>query len=223
MDGLVAEVFAERLATRLGAVLMPSVWLPITTLPHPMSLDVRTQTAVSVWRDLVDQARKLDARVLCLVSGHYAHGHMIELQRTAITAMVEEPGTAVLAATPLERLGDDRLLDHAGRWETAQLIATRPELVRLEEVPDIPKPAECAVLGEDPRAATLADGEAVLERGLIAWQDEVARLLETGDLRPLVAWYGRRMQGYEAYVERYFRGSWEEAMQRWWSEKTARG
>ncbi|MCW5943628.1 MAG: creatininase family protein [Fimbriimonadaceae bacterium] len=223
LDGLVAEAFAERLATRLGAVLMPSVWLPITTLPHPTSLEVRTETAVAVWRDLVDQARKLDVRVLCLVSGHYAQGHMIELQRVAVAAMIEAPNTAVLAATPLERLGDDSLLDHAGRWEAAQLLSIRPELVRLEQVGDALDPLDCAVLGEDPRAATLADGEAVLERGLLSWQDEIARLMESGDLRPLVAWYGRRIRGYDAYVERYYRGSWEDAILRWWTERTSQG
>jgi len=37
-DGIVAEDFSERLAERTGSVLLPTKWLPFTTLPHRCSL-----------------------------------------------------------------------------------------------------------------------------------------------------------------------------------------
>jgi hypothetical protein len=35
--------------------------------------------------------------------------------------------------------------------------------------------------------------------------------------------YVRRRAGYQRYVERYFRGSWEEAILAWWHERTTVG
>lgn len=31
--------------------------------------------------------------------------------------------------------------------------------------------------------------------------------------------YARRRASYQAYVDRYFRGSWEEAIALWWGER----
>ena len=60
------------------------------------------------------------ARTVALVTGHYAQAHEIEMYEAALRMMDDQEDLRVFAATPLEVLGDDNLLDHAGRYETSQ-------------------------------------------------------------------------------------------------------
>lgn len=219
LDGMVAERFAERLADRAGGVLLPPMWLPITTLPHPFSLSTHTDIVKGIWRDLLSELHRAGARLVCLISGHYAQGHEIELYTASIAAMRTHFDLCVLSATPLEVLGDDEYLDHAGRWETAQLMTVRPDLVRLENFPGMIGAKQVAVLGDDPRKATREDGEAVTLKALDAWVDWIERTLSARDRRPLFEFYERRIAAYGDYASRFYSGSWEEAIQKWWETK----
>jgi creatinine amidohydrolase len=219
LDGLVAERFAERLADQVGGVLLPTVWLPITTLPHDLSLSIQTQVVKGVWCDLLNELRRAGAGLVCLISGHYAQGHEIELYHSALASMRDHPDFIVLAATPLEILGHDEYLDHAARWETAQLLSVRPDLVHLEKFPGMIGSRQVAVLGQDPRLAKREEGEAVIQEALHAWTDWIGRLLREREQEPLVRWYEGRLAAYDDYVRQYYSGSWEEAIQKWWSGK----
>jgi creatinine amidohydrolase len=218
LDGLVAERFTERLAGQMGGVMLPTMWLPITTLPRAGSLSIHTDIVKGIWRDLLNELHRAGARVVCLISGHYAQGHEIELYNSAKEAMLAHSDLFVLAATPLEPLQDGRYLDHAGRWETAQLMAVRPDLVHLEKFPGMIGAKQVAVLGEDPREARAEDGEAVTREALNVWKNWIEQLLKDRDQRPLVQLYDKRIAGYQGYVSRYYSGSWEEAIEKWWAE-----
>jgi len=98
-------------------------------------------------------------------------------------------------------------------------MTVRPDLVHLEKFPGMLGAKQVAVLGADPRAATHEDGEAVTLRALDAWAGWIDRLLKERDQRPLFAWYERRIADYAGYTRRYYSGSWEEAIQKWWQEK----
>jgi creatinine amidohydrolase len=219
LDGLVAERFAERLAEQVGGVLLPTMWLPITALPHDYSLSIRAEGVKGIWRDLLDGLHRAGARVICLISGHYAQGHEIELYHASVDAMHAHPNLRVLSATPLELLGRDDYLDHAGRWETAQLLNIRPDLVHLERFPGMLGAKQVAVLGQDPRLASPEEGKALLEEALGRWEEWVNRLLQDKDQRPLFEWYARRSDDYAGYVRQYYAGSWEEAIRKWWAGK----
>jgi creatinine amidohydrolase len=219
LDGLVAERFAERLADRAGGVLLPTVWLPITTLPHTFSLSLDADVVKGIWRDLLAELHRAGARVVCLITGHYAQGHEIELYNASMAAMRAYPGLLVLSATPLELLGDDDYLDHAGRWETAQLMTVRPDLVHLEKFPGMLGARQVAVLGADPREARPEEGAAVTASALNAWAGWIERLLHDRDPQPLFEFYERRRAAYDDYVRRFYSGSWEEAIRKWWRTK----
>jgi creatinine amidohydrolase len=220
LDGIVAEWFAEHLAERTGGVLLPTCWMPITTLPHPHSLQVRTSVFQEMLDDTIEGLYLAGARVVCIVTGHYAQGHEIELYKAAIRAMDGHRNLRVLAATPLEPLGDDSLLDHAGRWETSQLLALRPELVELEELPESLDARRVAVLGEDPRAGSSEEGLAILEKALSVWTEWVEELARTEDTSFLREFYKRRNQDYAPYVRTYFVDSWEQAICDWWMTRS---
>jgi creatinine amidohydrolase len=217
LDGLVAERFAERLADQVGGVLLPTMWLPITTLPHAFSLAIHTEVVQGIWRDLLDELHRAGARVVCLVSGHYAQGHEIELYNASLSAMRAHRDLFVLAATPLELLQNGAYLDHAGRWETAQLLTVRPDLVHLEKFPGMIGAKQVAVLGENPRKAKVEEGEAITRKGLDTWASWIERLLKDRDQEPLVQHYQKRIADYASYVRQYYTGSWEEAIQKWWA------
>ncbi len=219
LDGLVAESFTERLADRVGAVLLPTVWLPVTALPHKFSISIHTGIVKGIWRDLLNELYKSGARVICFVTGHYAQGHELELYNVSMDAMREHSDFLVLAATPLELLGRPDYLDHAGRWETSQLLAVRPDLVHLDKFPGMVGPKTGAVLGEDPRRASREAGEALLNQALDAWTEWVERLVRERDQEPLIEFYRAQIETYDDYVRRYYSGSWEDAIEKWWAEK----
>jgi creatinine amidohydrolase len=220
LDGLVAEGFCELLAARTGGVLLPTTYLPITSLPHAYSLSTRTEIVRGVWQDLFAGLGRAGVQVICLVSGHYAHGHELVLTEVAEAAM-HDGGPLVLAGTPLALIGEPELLDHAGRWETAQLLRFRPELVDLDAIPAGPLPhvSEVAVLGDDPRDATAEDGDKIVQHALEVWTGWIDKLLAERTPEPLLQLYSNRRAGYQDFVDRYYRDSWEDAIEAWWQDR----
>lgn len=211
LDGIVAEWFAERLAERSEAVLLPCLWAPITTLPHPHSIDYPTELVVSLLARTLGRLEEVGFKAVLLVTGHYAQGHVISLYRLARD--LSKQSFMVFPASPLEVLHDESMLDHAGKWETAQLQLIRPDLVHLDGFSGSP-----AVLGEDPRLSGSIDVQAALDQALDEWHTWT-RLLLRGDLQRLNTWLDDREHRYDTYVARYYRGSWEDAIRQWWSER----
>jgi hypothetical protein len=138
-------------------------------------------------------------------------------------SVTRSDGPIVLAGSPLALLGDPKLLDHAGHWETAQLLRFRPDLVDLNAIPSGPLPPveEVAVLGDDPRAATVEEGDQIIRRALEAWTRWIETLLEQGDPGPLYQLYADRRAGYQDFVDRYYQDSWEAAIEAWWKDRTS--
>jgi creatinine amidohydrolase len=215
LDGLVAESFCERLAEATGGVLLPGCWLPMTTLPHAHSISIPTETVCAVWRALLDECARVGAKTICLVTGHYAQGHELEMYRECSQAMQRHAGLRVIAASPLELLRDDSLLDHAGRSEAAQLLAIRPDLVRLD-LYETGASVTNAVLGPDPRDATREEGERLLAEGLAAWKNAMA----TWDDLALRNFYEQRTRAYTPYRDEFFKQSWEQAIADWWKSRS---
>lgn len=210
LDGIVAEAFAERLADRLSGVLLPGIWLPITTLPHPYSLEVGTQALRSIASETLSGLQRAGFERVAIITGHYAQGHLWELYEIARQAPLP-----TFVGTPLEPLSDDSLLDHAAAVETAQLMALRPELVRIDALPTIPTVRENAVLGKDPRTGTASQGEELFVRAIDAWAAWMK------EVEPALAeHYLARQQSLDGYKQRFFRESWQQAIQDWWRERS---
>jgi creatinine amidohydrolase len=219
LDGFTAEGVAERVAQRTGGVLLPTTWWPITALPHRFSLSIHSEVIQSLWDGIFAELARAGFRLVVLVSGHYAQGHELVLMDAAEHAIAAH-GLLVLAVPPLA-LVDEEMLDHAAHWETALLMALQPRLVALHALDGVSlRPTTSAVLGDDPRRATPGQGESALmlatERLIVG----VEALLHHGSPDILRELYARRRATYQQYVDRYFRGSWEEAMMAWWDERT---
>jgi creatinine amidohydrolase len=219
VDGFTAEAVAERAVQRTGGVLLPTTWWPITALPHRFSLSIPSDTLQALWDGIFTELARAGFRVVVVLSGHYAHGHELVLMDAAEHAIARS-GLLVLAVPPLA-LVDEAMLDHAARWETAQMLALRPRLVDLDALSDAPlHPSTSAVLGEDPRGTTATQGESALALATERIVVSVGALLHHGGPDVLRELYARRRAGYRRYVERYFQGSWDEAIRAWWRERT---
>lgn len=220
LDGIVAEAFANLLRARVGGVLLPCYWHPVTTLPHPMSLDVASPTFCSLFRRTAEGLGKAGFRTLCVVTGHYAQGHSWELFGLAEEFNRRDDGPDVLAAAPLEPLEDDDLLDHAGRWEAAQLLALRPDLVNPAALPDSPLSAKRdGILGEDPRLGKADEAQDAWTRALDVWEDWVGSL-GRGNKDPLTEFYKRRKARYQPYRTEHYKTDWDQAIESWWKNQT---
>jgi len=213
LDGIVAEWFCEQLAGRVRGVLLPGIWLPITTLPHRLSLQVQTDTFRKLVAETVEGLSGAGFSKVALVTGHYAQGHLWELYDLA--AKFTNDSLRVFTATPLQPLNDDQLLDHAGEHETSQLLAIRPDLVRTEALPDKLDPKAQSVLGEHPRKGNKESGTRLLEAGLMAWQ----AWLSAATAESLLATYNDGQISLEGYRSQFFKSSWEQAIQDWWASK----
>ncbi len=225
LDGLVAAAIAERAVERTGGVVLPPMYLPITTLPHRFSISFHAATVRAVLDDLFAELARVGFHAVVLLSGHYAQGHELVLIDAAERA-VEQHRLLVLATPPLALLGEE-YLDHAGRWETAQMLAIDPRLVDLQRfmaaLEQFPAGhvADLGVLGELPLAATAGGGEVVIEAALAELDRWAQRLLQ-GDSQALRAFYDRRRAAYESFVRTYFRESYEEAAAAWWADRLRR-
>ncbi len=215
LDGIVAERFSESLAENLGAVLLPCCWMPVTPLPHRHSLAVRTDTFQRLIDDVLSGLYASGARTIAVVTGHYAQGHVIELYEAALRAMEDFEGLRVFAGSPLEPLGNEDLLDHAGRYETSQLLAMRPDLVRLDQFETSASASDNAVLGDAPQAASAEEGEALLTSGLERWTTWIS----SSSPVDLEKHYKQRFDVYQEYVDEFYEGSWESAIEAWWKTK----
>lgn len=223
LDGFTAEGIAQQAAARTGGVVLPTMFLPVTTLPHRFSISFKADTVRAVLDELLAALARVSFKVVVILSGHYAQGHELILMDAAQAAM-EQHNLAVLAAPPLALL-DEEYLDHAGRWETAQLLALQAELVDMERfrrelAADPAAPVErFGVLGPSPTTATTADGEQVIAQTVEQMAAWVGRLLADDNREPLHELYARRRADYQAFIDRYFRGSYEDAAAAWWKER----
>lgn len=220
LDGLVAESFAETLAERVAGVLLPPAWWAATTLPHRLSLQVSAETFAAMIGDMLVALRDAGFERVAFISGHYAQPHELLFMDAAEAALTDD--FLVLAAPPLALLGEPSYLDHAAEWETSQLLAVRPDLVRLERLDELgvddasEAPAQTAVLGNDPRStATPAAGEEITNLALDAWE----KRLETLTVAWLTDFYAGRRAEYDEWVDTYFEGDWEAALEQWWKER----
>jgi len=215
LDGLLADHFCRSLATHVHGVCLPTIWLPITTLPHPASQSIQTETLRAILDDVIASLVRSGARKIALITGHCAQGHLVELYEAALRAMDDYPDLQVFAGAQLELLGRPETMDHAARYETSQLLDIRPDLVRLSQLPeDILIQRDC-VLGDDPRLASAEEGRELTTQAVHAW----ANWMATASHESLQGHYRAAFDDLQGYVDAYYTGSWDEALLKWWSEK----
>jgi creatinine amidohydrolase len=217
-EGYIAEAVAERAAMRTGGVLFPTTWWPIAPIPHRFSVGLRSEVIQELWDSLFAELARIGFRVVVVLTGHHGYGHDLVLMDAAEHALATY--NLLVLAIPSLALVDEQMLDHAAHWETALMLSLRPRLTALEVLDEqVINVRITGVLGADPRSATAPQGEAAIKLAIERIALSVRALQTRGGAEILRELYARRRTVSEDYVDRYFRGSWEDAITAWWREQ----
>ncbi len=89
---------------------------------------------MTLFTELFYQLKKMGAKVIVVLSGHYGDCQIDFLKKTAINFMQENPEIRVLAFPEYEGVTIDGIVpaDHAKRWETSLMMKYHPNLVHVE-------------------------------------------------------------------------------------------
>jgi creatinine amidohydrolase len=209
-DTLLVSAVAEGVERRLPeqVLLLPTLWLGASShhLRFGATLSAEVDTHIDILCDLLNPLLEDGYQRLMLLNGHGGNidtmhvalrrlqGRYRDRQLTAASYWeIAEKELAGLAEGPRKVMG------HACEFETAMVLALRPELVRRDEVRDDPPPSEPELRGlyvaEDmkqrtrqgavgyPERATAEKGRAFLEAAITRTVEVVQVLLR----RPLPA------------------------------------
>ncbi|MBS1716594.1 MAG: GNAT family N-acetyltransferase [Armatimonadetes bacterium] len=214
-DNFLVESFAYELARRLNGKLLPTLWTPITPLPHQLGIGIRTDSFRMLVEDVLAALVKNGFSRIALITGHYAQGHLWELYDIADAAMAANSDLLAVAGSPLEPLAMPDLLDHAGSWETAQLMFGKgPGFVRNGTLPPVLEPKRDAVLGDDPRHADIVKTAEYLELAQARWAE-----LLSGNQEAARAFHAGERAELQGYRDRFYKESWQQAIESWWATK----
>ncbi len=146
LDALKAHALCLRVAERLGGgiVLPPNYYGRPGYSRYAGTLTFSDALLTLLFSELCDQLRKVGARVIVLLTGHYGPCQMDFLKHFAEVYAREHPDVKLIAQAEYEGVEIDGQIpwDHAGKWETSMMLHLRPELVRMEsfrEPTTIPK------------------------------------------------------------------------------------
>jgi creatinine amidohydrolase len=128
LDVLKAQALAERTAERAEAVLAPPSWWAAGGIPQPYTLRLPASLTEPVLAAVLLSFAGMGFRAICVLNGHYGLENSLAVRRaaTACTAATVVPLADYELLTDLGATGD-----HAGVFETALLLADRPDLVHL--------------------------------------------------------------------------------------------
>lgn len=147
LDGLKAYALVQRAAAEHGGVVAPPVWwhvhetplgldwLSHQNAPRPYLTSVPAEVFL---HQLVYQLRAAEAagfRCAICVTGHYG-GIEVDMKQVCSVYSKHRPLRAVALADWEAIRYKDYHGDHAGRCETSQLWALRPELVDISRIPE---------------------------------------------------------------------------------------
>ncbi len=220
-ENYIAEAFAERIAKRVGGLVFPNVWLPITPIPHRFSVAIRSDVLYDLWDTLFGELARIGFKVAVVISGHASPAHELVLIDAAERAIATYH-LNVLAVSPLAFIDPD-MHDHAAHWETALMLALQPQLTALERLDGQDLTLEnTGIIGNNPLLATLGQGESALLLATERLAVSIRALLEPDSQSILNELYHRRRKFYNDYVNDFFRGSWEESATAWWRHNLKR-
>lgn len=169
LDGLKAHGLCKALAAAEGGLVLPPVYVAANTikvapdLDFPRhSLDFTESTLSLLAREHFDQLADEAFRVVFTLCGHVGQPHYDLIKAEAVAANERHTDTHFIATSETDLVSPDLfIVNHAALGEIALLMATDPDCVKLDRLPQDREPSlqEDAVWGPDPRTATAELGQ----------------------------------------------------------------
>jgi creatinine amidohydrolase len=152
-DALLADVVGREVATRLDAVLAPTVRVGHAEphMPVAGTLTLRPATLTEVAFDIGESLARHGFRTIALVSTHGGNAAPLAAAAERLNRTLD----GVVACAPSGDVGPHPG-GHSGEWLTSVMLALRPELVDVE--------AAAGDIAAELRAASAERGAAHLER-----------------------------------------------------------
>ncbi len=140
-DAIIPEAIGEKLANRLGAVLLPTIHYGVTRSLHgyPGSVRVEPGTLENLVFEVLSSMAEHGFKYAVIINGHGGSEQVQALSRAAFrlwterrmaVAIVDWWALAREKGVTMEVLGKEG--GHAGTDETVAVLAVRPDLVREE-------------------------------------------------------------------------------------------
>jgi creatinine amidohydrolase len=143
-DTFVPVHLAEGVARATGVPIAPPLWF--TTAEQHMAfsgtISLRPTTLIALLRDIVGSLARHGFRDFVLLNGHLGGAHPAllsafdEIQLDVPTAKLWDIDLNAIAADELRAICDSDTFPHAEELEVAQMLAIRPDLVRLDRAVD---------------------------------------------------------------------------------------
>lgn len=180
LDTLKAYALCEKAAELTGGVLFPAMhWGAFDTMPFPFTFNYNPRIIKSLIRQTIAQLAEWGFKVIVILSGHYPPSLIKFLIRESIRFNKHGPPFLIGAAEQIFATDIGYYGDHAGMWETSLMLALRPELVDLDEMPAnlsaFERISKHGVMGQDPKSKSSA------EKGRMAVEhivNNIARVVE---------------------------------------------
>lgn len=143
-DTLKSEGICLRLAEAMGGgiVLPPNYFGRPGFSTYTGTLTYSEGMLDCLFTEHFAQLRKVGARVILVLTGHYGACQVDFIKRVASNFMREYPDVTVIAQPEYEGVTIDGRVpaDHAGLWETSMFWYMRPELTRMDLLQLVPAP-----------------------------------------------------------------------------------
>lgn len=207
-DGFTATAVVERAAQLAGGIVLPWSALTIGTLALPWSLRYDKDLVERALRSTLEQLAAHGARTVVVHTGHGPLDLSHLIKRVCAEVEATAPGGPdfraygvcylELNAANGVGLGTEwpAAIDHAAITETSWALATVPELVRMDRLPEDPDGEMLAVYGPNPRTRSTAEmGERQLDGAAVLLAERATRMLagehidQLADLRGFVRDY----------------------------------
>ena len=161
LDGLKAHGLCKALAAAEGGLVLPPVYIAAKKAPgleFPRhSLDFAESTLSLLAREHFDQLADECFRVVFTLCGHVGQPHYDLIKAEAVAANERHANTHFIATSETDLVSPDLfIVNHAALGEIALLMATDPDCVKLDRLPQDREPTleQDAVWGPDPRTAS---------------------------------------------------------------------
>lgn len=146
LDTLKAYGICERIVQKLdGGILMPPMYVGRPGYSSYVGTLTYSEALVNLlFTETLEQLRKVGAKVVLLLTGHYGPCQVSCIKRIAYNFNREHPDVTVIAGPEYEgvTVNGESPEDHAGKWETSMFWHLRPELTHMEKFNIVPSPMQ---------------------------------------------------------------------------------
>lgn len=182
LDGFIAEAQCKALARRNGGLVFPVVFAGTDTIKpfkgFKYTLEHDAGTVDALCSEFLGQLAEEGFTTIVLITGHAGGGHTDALATAGGRFRTARPDVGLIVYASFEPIKDTHPMNHAATGETSLQLFVDRETVDLALVPagDPPTLDDDGVWGDDPRAASIEKGEAIMTKFVETVSPEIQKL-----------------------------------------------